>query len=427
MVRLMAAVLLLTVAGGVAADIFAPDRFPIGVWLQQPKHAQRYRALGVNVYVGLWQGPTSGQLATLKQAGMPVVCQQNEVALSDPDRDIILGWLQQDEPDNAQPLLGKVGLAQFGWGSPVPPAEMVERYRRMKAKDATRPVFLNLGKGVAWDAWKGRGNRTGHPEDYRDYVRAADIVSFDIYPAVDLDTSLAGRLEVVAKGVRRLVTWAGPEKRVWNVIGSSRVKNPAARVDPDQIRAQVWMSIISGSRGIIYFVHQFKPRFVEATWLAEPGLAAAMREINAQVQGLAAVINRPASDDISEWRLVGDAKPGPIEDKLAITSRRHGCWTYVFAASLVNRPVRLAMRLDKVRQGAALEVMHERRTIRLGQDGYIDDFLPYGVHLYRVPASGKCSSAVIASEARQSRRTAFSSQRSATKLDRHVPPRCAGG
>ncbi len=30
------------------------------------------------------------------------------------------------------------------------------------------------------------------------------------------------------------------------------------------------MSLIFGSRGLIYFVHQFKPKFIEAALLADP-------------------------------------------------------------------------------------------------------------------------------------------------------------
>ena len=35
-----------------------PESFPIAVWLQAPANAERYRAIGINTYVGLWRGPT---------------------------------------------------------------------------------------------------------------------------------------------------------------------------------------------------------------------------------------------------------------------------------------------------------------------------------------------------------------------------------
>lgn len=378
-------VLGLIVAAQVAAASLLPapfpkDAFPIGVWLQQPKHASRYKDLGINVYVGLWKGPTSAQLATLKWAGMPVICEQNEVGLSDTNRDIVVGWLQQDEPDNAQPLVGKIGAARFGWGSPVSPYEMQERYRAMRARDLQRPVMMNLGKGVAWDPWKGRGNRTGHPEDYTQYVKAADIVSFDIYPAAETDPELAGRLEVLAQGVKRLVNWAGPERKVWNAIGASKANNPGAVVIPEHIRSQVWMSIINGSRGIIYFVHQFQARFVEATWFESPEIAAAIGRINAQVQSLAKVIMMSPSKDIAGITLKDLRKLAISSDNIAITTRRYDCSLYVFAVSLSNQPLRASV--DLLKAPGALMVIDEDRQLEPKGRVLEDDFRPYEVHLY---------------------------------------------
>ncbi len=40
------------------------DYFPIGVWLQRPEDAPLWLASGVNLYMGLWDGPTAGQLDT---------------------------------------------------------------------------------------------------------------------------------------------------------------------------------------------------------------------------------------------------------------------------------------------------------------------------------------------------------------------------
>src|SRR5947209_3214611 len=39
------------------------DYFPIAVWLQSPASAAKFKAAGINLYVGLWQGPTEEQLA----------------------------------------------------------------------------------------------------------------------------------------------------------------------------------------------------------------------------------------------------------------------------------------------------------------------------------------------------------------------------
>ena len=83
-----------------------------------------------------------------------------------------------DEPDNAQSLPGGKG-----YGPPIPPEKIVDDYERITARPTRRGrCMLNLGQGVAWDGWYGRGVRTNHPEDYPEYVKGGDIVSFDIYP-----------------------------------------------------------------------------------------------------------------------------------------------------------------------------------------------------------------------------------------------------
>jgi len=61
-----------------------PAFFPIGVWMQNPLNAARYQAVGINHYVGLWQGPTDEQFTTWLAAGMHVVCEQAGVWQSSP-------------------------------------------------------------------------------------------------------------------------------------------------------------------------------------------------------------------------------------------------------------------------------------------------------------------------------------------------------
>jgi hypothetical protein len=157
-----------------------PSFFPIGVWLQQPRDAARYKAAGINLYIGLWKGPTAGQLVALGKVGIRVIAKQNDLGLEHPDRNIIVGWLHGGEPDNGQARKPKWLNKLLGHGPPIPPKLVDTTYRRMLLKDPTRPIMLVLGQGVAWDGWQGRGRRTNHPEDYLAYVRSSDMVAFDI-------------------------------------------------------------------------------------------------------------------------------------------------------------------------------------------------------------------------------------------------------
>jgi len=97
--------------------------FPLAVWLQAPSNAQRYREAGLNTYVALWKGPTEEHLATLKKAGMRVICHQNDFALRHLDDPAIIGWMHGDEPDNAQSLgSGK------GYGPPILPQKNAQKH-----------------------------------------------------------------------------------------------------------------------------------------------------------------------------------------------------------------------------------------------------------------------------------------------------------
>ena len=54
------------------------------------------------------------------------------------------------------------------------------------------------------------------------------------------------------------------------------------------------MSLVHGSRGLIYFVHQFKPKFNEHALLDDPEMLAAVTAINRQIRELAPVLNSPS-------------------------------------------------------------------------------------------------------------------------------------
>lgn len=350
-----------------------PSFFPIGVWVQQPKNAERFKAAGINLYVGLWRGPNAEQLETLTQAGMPVICSQNAFGLQNKSNSIILGWMHGDEPDNAQPLPeGK------GWGPPILPSVIQRDYEKIRAADPSRPVFLNLGQGVAWDNYIGRGVRRNHPEDYSEYVKGCDIASFDIYPVVHDKPEVAGKLEFVAKGVQRLREWTRGDKPVWNCIECTHISNPEKKATPAQIRAEVWMSLIHGSKGIVYFVHQFKPTFIEAALLQDPENLAAVTAINVQIKQLARVLNSPAA---SASLIVESAD----KDSVAVATmvKEFGNDLYLFTVGMENRPTTATFRFPEFLKNGTVEVLGESRTLSMTDGQFTDNFKPYEVHLYR--------------------------------------------
>ena len=137
------------------------------------------------------------------------------------------------------------------------------------------------------------------------------------------------------------------------------------------------MSIIRGSRGIIYFCHQFKPTFIESGMLADAEMTAGITKVNQQIKELAPVINSPSlTEGLSVTSSMADV---PVEAVL----KKHGDARYVFAVGMRDGATRATIRV----QGAKgpVEVLGEDRRIEIKDGAFEDEFRPWDVHLYRLP------------------------------------------
>ena len=162
----------------------------------------------------------------------------------------------------------------------VAPADIVAKYKAMKAADPSRPVRLGLGQGVAWTDWGGRGTCTNHTEMYSEYADGGDSIGYDIYPR-NLDTGpCAGRLECVALGLDNLRRWSGGSKPLFMSIETGPIRTLAGP-SPADVRAEVWMSIVHGAARIVYFVHSWAGgKLDEAHLLHEPAMLAEVTQIH---------------------------------------------------------------------------------------------------------------------------------------------------
>lgn len=353
-----------------------PAFFPIGVWLQDPRHAERYARLGVNTYVGLWQGPTEEQLERLGQAGMKVVCALNEVGLAHLDDPTIVAWMLPDEPDNREKKPDGSKRAKYR------PDQILGLYERLRERDPRRPVWLNLGQGVANDDFKGRG---ALPVDYVDYARACDILSFDVYPVANLKRADGGDfLWYIAKGLERLRRWGGPEKVLWNFVECTSIHDPALKATPEQVRAEVWIALVHGSRGIVWFVHQFQPELDTTALFKDRAMMEMVQRVNAEVTAFAPALNGPDLTGVS-------VESASAEVPVALLAKRDGDDLLVFSVGLRNASTEATFRLEDLELlgGApptAVEVVGEERSLPLGQGAWRDAFEPWGVHVYRLRA-----------------------------------------
>lgn len=352
--------------------------FPIAVWLQNPNDAIAYKSYGINMYVGIWGGLDQSKLDLLKAAGMKVIADQNEFGLNNLNETLIYGWMHGDEPDNAQ------WNSQTNRYDPcVDPAKIIEDYHQIKSNDPSRPVYLNLGRGVAVTNWVGRGDCTGNTDMYKisndGYLKGCDIASFDVYPVNSDEPEVQNNLWYVAKGIDNLLEWSDNSLPVWCWIETTKIGDEgfgSRKPTPSEVKSQVWMALVHGASGVGYFCHSFVEPQDPAAFLHDEEMISAMKDVNLQIAELAPVLNSPTINGFAS--VISDNHNIPID----ILTKKVDDAYYIFS---------VAMRTGKssasftVTEGQKVEVIGENREIDIDRNGkFIDEFSDYEVHLYKI-------------------------------------------
>lgn len=373
---------------GPSAD---PSFFPIGVWMQDPdRTAAGYRALGVNTFVGLWEGPQEHWLEALAANDLTAL----SGAATDVDAEVLTGHVLADEPDmNVSPEAGGC----------LTPEQVAELAREARAADPTRPVYLNGGKGFALPDFYGGANchnqrpadyDAEHPESwyqqdflpgaddgiYAEYLREVDICSVDYYAVTDpYEPERHRGIWAYGRAVRRMRAFCGPDKPVWAFVETTQIWDDAGQVTPEQVRSIVWTSLIAGANGIEYFAHSFAGGLTDDALLKDPAMVEEVTAINTQITELAPVLNSPT---LADAVTVDTVEPAVGVDTMA---KRHGGDTYVFAIGGGSGATAATFTLAGGGSGE-VEVLGEDRTLDLTDGRFTDDFADYSVHLYRMRA-----------------------------------------
>ncbi|MDD2797377.1 MAG: hypothetical protein PHV20_02165 [Bacteroidales bacterium] len=357
--------------------------FPIAVWWQDVSRAAEYKKIGINYYLYLGIQPKASQLATLAAQSIDVACVSNEEVVNSPDNHIVRMWMNpRDEQDNALK----------GTTTPVPTSEVLENYEKMKNQDLTRPVYLPLGQGAATDLWYGRGDRTGHPEDYVEYAKGADIMSFDVYPmnitpAVEgakpfkkrFSDELYQSIWYVAKGVDNLRKAADYKKPVWVWLECTNYYSAeTCKLTPNHTKAEAWMAIIHGARGIGYFCHILKPKLIQDGLLTDTAMTKMVASINKQITDHAQILNtQSVSNGVS-------VKCGNSSIPIDVMVKRFDGYTYIYAVAMRPGETKCTLSLRDFFGKSEVEVVGENRILKAKNGKFQDDFSDYNVHIYRV-------------------------------------------
>jgi len=347
-----------------------PSFFPVGVWLQPAGVAAQYKAMGVNVYVGgvdSYPRPKDRAfLDAIAQHGMVAICPFKKQYVEEKlqEHPAFVGWMFGDEPDNVDRATGQVKHT---------PEALLADFARIRHADPTRPVYLNLGCGVANERFVGRG---ATDEQYAGYPAACDILSYDVYPCNSVSPNGPDRLHLVAKGVDRLRKWAGPKKRVWCWIEANKIRKGDGRAPtPDEAKTMIWMALVHGADGYGFFCHSWAgPRLKVAG--IEPDMQQALAPVNAEVHRLAPVLNSPTVKD-------GATVKTTQGSRVDVLVKRHGGATYVFAVNMHRKPEQATFTIAGLGDATA-EVLFEDRTVAVKAGRFTDAFAPYAVHRYKM-------------------------------------------
>lgn len=351
-----------------------PDFFPIAVWAQNPTNAEAYKNIGVNMFVAV--NLNQETLDLLKKAGMLAIAHQNDFGRANLQDNTIYAWMHGDEPDNAQ---AKKNGGQ-GYDPCIDPAIIIADYEKIKKSDPSRPVYLNLGRAVAYTKWGGRGACTGNTDSYKmsknGYLKACDLASFDIYPVNASEPEVKNRLEWVATGIKNLIEWSDYSKPMWCWIETSKIGEKADRKPtPAEVKSEVWMALIHGAKGFGYFCHSFLKPMDTAAPLHDPEMSAGLKAINAEVTSLARTLN---SDNTQGYATVASSNN---EVPVDIMTKKQGKENWVFAIAMRSDDTKASF---NVKSGKQVEVLGENRTIKINKGQFSDDFSSYAVHLYKI-------------------------------------------
>jgi hypothetical protein len=363
-----------------------PSFFPVGLWLDSVTSRSDVafdKRAGVNLYVGV-ADPEGSSLGLLRANGQKAFIQSNERTRFTGIRSETAGWLLMDEIDMTDgPTACRGRLQRISWGLP----------------DDGRARYNNYGKGVL--LWETNAEAAC-------FVEAQQIVSSDLYWFTDPNQRrMVGerwlperRGWMTLNEVRRAANYGyqvdrmraldardGRRKPIWNFVEvgwpfTESAAEGGRAIQPAEIRAAVWHSLIAGARGILYFDHQFGgpcPDRVLRPPYCYPENREMVKSVNRQIKDLAPVLNAPNAT--SDWT---------TNSSIRAMVKWHAGNFYVFAGSRENRASTGTFSLPCVGD-ATVERLGEGGSVPLSGGSFSDSFADgNAVHIYRIDGGSTC-------------------------------------
>ncbi|NLF32220.1 MAG: hypothetical protein GX591_15195, partial [Planctomycetes bacterium] len=364
---------------------------PLMSWLQRSSRFSLLRSLNFNTFMGNQKTPLEQAQAAAAAGGYCVVQSSSTSDVNAAkSHTSILAWHHSDEPDLPE-------------GSPaVPrtsPATVASRYQWYRNLNINRPVFVTFTAHFM-SQFRSKYTAAQQAELYPQYVAAADVVGFDIYPIYGW-----GRpnwLNYPASGTSQLVELAGG-KPVYAWIETSKGSRAMTyELQPDVLpvhtRFEVWGSLIQGATAIGYFTHAWEPSFTE--FAPTPEMRDELFRLNGQITELTPAILAPPSD--REIHLAMATAGGTVlTSHFKATEYDGNLWIFAQITDLGHnahllrqfdpispRAGRATITVDGLASGTPIHRIEDdgTTTVLTSANGYFqDDFAALAEHIYYLP------------------------------------------
>jgi hypothetical protein len=359
---------------GPSPDAFLGGFFPIAVDGPRPTDFQGSKDCSSTPASGNYAGWTSCGINTIARgpdcsddscpatfdaqvtaAGLHMI----RAPLPDPAQDIakhkndhlLLAWAQMDEPDANGNLSQNMSALR-------------SRYASLNALPGHPPIYTNMGGSDLMV--------TG--QAYQQAFTYTDWTANDIYPVSGwLDERFTrGELTLVGKALAQMDAFA-PGKPRFDWIETNNI---LGKGDPTQaeVRAEIWIAVVAGARGILYFQEQVEPDF---NLLSTTGaVRAEMGRQHGTITQLAGVLQGPINPSN-----MGATAPAP----LMIGWRQSASGRYIIVVNTSGSTVSGAsVTLTGLTGAQAASVWDEARMVSISNGILTDDFAPYARHIYVV-------------------------------------------
>ena len=354
--------------------------FPIGVWFESvvDSLSTLNKDLGVNIFVVV---TADSNLSIIKNSGMFAILQQSEFGRNKPAaaNSSVVGWELHDEIDM------QVGIAE---------ADARLQSIRDSLPEDGRLRYNNYGKGVVF--WLSEDDAARLVNSYQ------DIVSADTYwftdpniagaseggrllnngqPLTESQTRRAANYGYTIDRLRRLDGMDATRRPIWAFIEvgwpfSEGPEKGGRAIEPAEMNAAVWHSIIAGARGVVYFNHSFGGPYPTQHVLRDrnyPDIRSAVRDTNARIAQLAPVLNAPFALEYMK------CDPG-IRSMAKYYDDRY----YIFSGNTDNEAREVTFTVEGPASGVA-KVLGEDRSIKIVDGTFADKFEDGNtIHIYQI-------------------------------------------